>query len=388
MIWVSKSLVFFDFIYSYGGAQQATALLLNKLSDGDSDIHVRPIVFDNFDARFLSAVSGLNPVVLAHPHASNLVSRGPSTFKFLVAYLIGFVRFLPALKSVFIGCPSRGFVLTNSIKGLVYLAAARIFLGSRFKILFYVRGSGSEGSLGRWGLALAKRYVDSFLCVSEATRAALIRRGIGRERCAVTYTTIDWTAAPVDGGDLYAVSGSLGGEMRLLYAASIIENKGLDKLLIALAGLRAGTKIHLVVAGDVPYESHRWFLERCKALAHKLPPNITVEWLGWVDEMAPVVSSVDVVILLSNDEGLPRIIQEAMMQRRAVLSTAVGGAPELVIDGVTGVLCDADPASIVDAIERLNESDISSMGRLGYERLCSMLSPESQVARVKQVLWS
>jgi glycosyltransferase involved in cell wall biosynthesis len=385
---VSRRLIFFDFIYSYGGAQQATALLLNKLSEESCDIRVRPIVFDNFDARFLKAVSGLNPLVLGHPNAAHLVSREPSLIKFFIAYVFGFIRFLPALRSLVISGQESEFVLTNSIKGLIYLVAARVFLRSRFRILFYVRGSGSESSLGRFGLALARRCVDSFLCVSEATKAALVRRRIDPERCAVTYTTIDWSVAPAGDMDASEVSSGVVGGMRLLYAASIIENKGLDKLLNALARLRTGIKIHLIVAGDVPYESHRWFFQRCKELSQNLPPNITVEWLGWVHEMAPVISSADAVILLSNDEGLPRIIQEAMMQRRAVISTAVGGAPELVEDGVTGVICNEDPDSIVGAIERLSRSDISDMGRLGCEKLRSMLSPESQVALVKQILWS
>src|SRR5690554_2221586 len=377
--------IFFDFIYSYGGAQQATALLLNRLSKSSPTLKVTPIVFDNFDPRFMKAIKPLQTKCLESRFSGALITRQKSPFTFFLAYVTGFFHFLKATRSALDAGNGEILLLTNSVKGLVYLVAARALIGRKIKVFFYVRGSGSENSIGDSSLFFTRVFVDKYLCVSNNTRENIIRRGVCPEKSFVTYTTIEW---PDHLTEPSSFSSQTRCRLKLLYAASIIEGKGLDKLLKAIGKARINMPVHLVIAGDTPYESHRLFRERCIALSAELPPSVTTEWLGWVDGMQSVISSVDAVVLLSDDEGLPRIIQESMMFKKAVLSTAVGGAPELVEDGVTGVLCGSEEREIVTALERLANSDVDKMGRLGFEKLSTMLSPKSQLERVQRALWS
>jgi glycosyltransferase involved in cell wall biosynthesis len=62
----------------------------------------------------------------------------------------------------------------------------------------------------------------------------------------------------------------------------------------------------------------------------------------------------DIFVLPSISEGLPMCMLEAMAMRKPIVATAVGGVPEVVVDGETGILIPAkDPASLASAIADL-----------------------------------
>ncbi|MCE5245859.1 glycosyltransferase, partial [bacterium] len=63
-----------------------------------------------------------------------------------------------------------------------------------------------------------------------------------------------------------------------------------------------------------------------------------VRLLGWRDDPATIVGDLDVLLLTSLHEGLPRVVPEAMAAGKPVVATAVDGTPEAVADGETGFL--------------------------------------------------
>ena len=104
--------------------------------------------------------------------------------------------------------------------------------------------------------------------------------------------------------------------------------KRVDLAIEAVAEL---TDIHLVVAGDGPERA------RLEALARRIAPG-RVEFCGSVADSAEVLAAADVLVLASETEGLPGVLVEAGMVGVPVVATAVGGVPEVVIPGRTGVL--------------------------------------------------
>jgi len=131
----------------------------------------------------------------------------------------------------------------------------------------------------------------------------------------------------------------------VLFAGRLSEEKGIEDLLAAAAGLR------LVVAGDGP-------------LRPKVP-----DALGFVsrDELAHLYDRATVVVCPSRREGFGLTCAEAMAHGRAVVASAVGGLTELVEDDVTGLLVPPrDPLALRAAIDRLlADSDLRA--RLGAE---------------------
>jgi glycosyltransferase involved in cell wall biosynthesis len=70
-------------------------------------------------------------------------------------------------------------------------------------------------------------------------------------------------------------------------------------------------------------------------------------------EVARALDESSVLVLPSRSEGLPRIVIEAFCRGRAVVGTCVGGIPDIVGDGESGLLVSPeDPAALADALER------------------------------------
>lgn len=96
---------------------------------------------------------------------------------------------------------------------------------------------------------------------------------------------------------------------------------------------------------------------------------------GWIDSatVREEIRSARVLVQPSFQEGLPVVIMEAMAQCRPVISTYVGGIPELVLPGETGWLVPAgDAVALAAAMERsltLSRDQLSQMGEAGYRRV-------------------
>jgi glycosyltransferase involved in cell wall biosynthesis len=91
-----------------------------------------------------------------------------------------------------------------------------------------------------------------------------------------------------------------------------------------------------------------------EALVDRLGLRTAVRFLGWRRDLERVYADLDVVALASRNEGSPVALIEALASARPVVSTAVGGVPEVVIDEQTGVLVPpSDPARLAEAVLRL-----------------------------------
>lgn len=110
-----------------------------------------------------------------------------------------------------------------------------------------------------------------------------------------------------------------------------------------LAILRPST--HCVVAGEGP------LLTELRAAA--APLGDRVHFLGWRSDVETVYASADVVLLTSDNEGMPVSLIEAASVGCPAVTTRVGSAPEVVIDGLTGFVTDSDPDSLAGATLRL-----------------------------------
>lgn len=139
---------------------------------------------------------------------------------------------------------------------------------------------------------------------------------------------------------------------------------------------------HLLVVGDGD--------ERARVLARQrlLPEDVRarVHLLGAVQEIGPVHEALDVLLSTSFAEGLPVAMIEAGAAARPVVSTAVGGVPELVQNGVTG-LFGVDRAGLSAALASLvgDEGRRIEMGRAARERVRSRHSAHALADRLEDV---
>ncbi len=126
--------------------------------------------------------------------------------------------------------------------------------------------------------------------------------------------------------------------------------KGTATLLAAFAGLRAEGRhdAALVVVGDGPLRTD---LGRD---AERLGVATDVLFLGDRADVREVLESLDLFVLPSRTEGMSNALLEAMAMALPVVATAVGGTPEVIADGRSGLLVPADdPTAMTSALRRL-----------------------------------
>jgi len=114
---------------------------------------------------------------------------------------------------------------------------------------------------------------------------------------------------------------------------SLTKNKRQSKLIdAAKILLELGEKIKIVLVGDGPEKIE------IQTKVNEYLMDDSVYMTGIIDNVEDYLEAMDIFVLLSEREGMPNAILEAMAAGKPVLATSVGGIPELILDGETGIL--------------------------------------------------
>lgn len=178
----------------------------------------------------------------------------------------------------------------------------------------------------------------------------------------------------------------------LLLAARPDVAKGHLTAYRAVARLKqAGYDPALWMSGKLATGHDDSFVRQLEALAEGLGIQENVFHLGWIENVPALVQACDVAILPSHSEGFPRSILEAMVLRRPVVATPVGGVPDSLKDGQTGLLVPVDDdQALADAIVRLT-THAEFRARLvatAYDFAHAEFGPEEHVRRIEGILES
>jgi glycosyltransferase involved in cell wall biosynthesis len=141
----------------------------------------------------------------------------------------------------------------------------------------------------------------------------------------------------------------------ILFVGTVCEKKGVRQLIQAMPGVVARVpRARLIVAGrdSVDPDTGTSYTSGLKGL---LPPDLAdrVEFLGHVEHagLPGLIARSQVCIFPSHMESQGIVIVEAMAMGKAVVTSRTGPGPELVDDGISGVLCDPhDPGTIAEAV--------------------------------------
>ncbi|WP_298370916.1 glycosyltransferase [Azospirillum sp.] len=151
-----------------------------------------------------------------------------------------------------------------------------------------------------------------------------------------------------------------GAPVRLLAVGRLVGQKGIDVLLDALA--RPGLeRAELDLVGDGEWRAD------LEVQAARLGVAARVRFRGWLDrsDLASVYREADVFVLASRDEGMPNVVLEAMASGLPVVSTAVAGARDLVMEGETGLLVPPEDADALACALRRLVGDADARAWLG-----------------------
>ena len=211
------------------------------------------------------------------------------------------------------------------------------------------RKSGFYGALDRRML----RAMDRVVAVSEAMRGGFQGSGLSSEKIRLIRNCIDLSTYPFGyRSNVLRGSGEIGRDAIVIgHVGRLSPEKGQRRLLEVFPKIleRVPAAI-LVFAGDGPD------LERLRSMAAASEHRGRVRFLGYRSDVRDVFADLDLLVLSSDTEGLPNVVLEAMALGVPVVASAVGGTPELVRDGVTGILVPpADATKLAEAVIRALE---------------------------------
>lgn len=193
--------------------------------------------------------------------------------------------------------------------------------------------------------------VDRFVAVSEATRRSLVASGIPESRVTVAHAGCEsiGTAAP-------SHEDGTRSRFRVGFFGRLTIEKGVDVLIEAIRALPSTFECHIF--GDGP---HRQSLESGAECDR-------VHFHGYIENVAERMSTMDCIVAPSRwAEAFPFSVLESMSVGVPVVASNVGGIPEQIESGVSGILVPPeDPMALAEAIASLMaEPDLSR--RLGEE---------------------
>jgi glycosyltransferase involved in cell wall biosynthesis len=227
----------------------------------------------------------------------------------------------------------------------------------------------------RLAYRLGGKYFDSAIAVSNAVREEVIRRSWFREgRTFTIYNGINTAnyGSTQDGVSLKKKLGIHPKYPVVGMVANIRRIKGYRYFLEASSIIhRYNRNVQFLVVGN-DWTEPGFTITELKRYGEKMGVSQNLHFLGEREDVADLVSLFDVAVLASLSEGFSNVILEYMASSKPVVATQVGGNPEIVVHGETGLLVPpADAQALADAILSILEDEeaASRYGTAGKKRV-------------------
>lgn len=231
------------------------------------------------------------------------------------------------------------------------------------------------------------RWMDGVVCVSEAQASKVMRAGVAQERICVIPNSIDvsrFAQPSLEGREKLHKLFRSSPKMILGAAGRLSPEKGFDLFIETAIELSSkDASLGFIHFGDGPLRDE---------LSEKIQQaNLQdrVILAGFRDDLDDILPHLDMFVLPSYTEGMPNVILEAQAAGVPVVATAVGGTPEVVIDGETGRLVNAgDQQGLTEAVAALLK-DVEQREHFsiqGKERVQSNFTFSAQAQAYAQLL--
>lgn len=363
-----KKIIFITNELAIGGAEKQTVALANGLSKSDFDVtiislknldHLSNKVFENVRVIFLDK-KGFVDFVMFQRLKKEIMSIRPDILVLVNAYsmLYGYLSTRLCQKKPYLVMIHHSTILhgfKEKLKNIIY----RRLMNKMDKIVF-----------------VCKNQMEYWVN----------KHSIKRDISMVIYNGIDLKKFSKKAGDkLRRELNIKPDEVVIGINACLRPEKKHEDLIKAGAELiRQGYKIKILLIGD---GVQRPYLERV-IMEKGLKEDVIIT--GYIIEVAPYLSVLDMAVLPSVTESFSLAILECMAMSKPVIMTNIGGANELVVEGENGYLCPPNNVTeLVNSIKKtIDANSFKSFGELSFKRVQTLFTEENMIDKYEKYLTS
>jgi glycosyltransferase involved in cell wall biosynthesis len=276
-------------------------------------------------------------------------------------------------------------IVTNGIK--CHFMGSIVSSITRTKLVWHVRDVIEPGWLKWMAWSVGRFSPDKIITNSRAVGSVFSNNG----KTETIYNGIDLPHfnPRIDGGIIRSEF-KIGKDTKLIGTVGhLAPLKGYEELVGAIGEvLRGGFDVKLAVVGDAIYPHSKRYQQRLLSLLDSSGLEDRVIFTGFREDIQELLASFDIFVLPSRSEGFGRANLEAMAMGKPVISTNVGGVPEVVLDGVTGILVPpGNSNALFRAIVRLLDDPHmrETMGREGRKRVEERFTLQGHVQRIQEI---
>ncbi len=239
----------------------------------------------------------------------------------------------------------------------------------------------------RFLIFLMNRHKKPIITISENTRQRLINGGLAPEHITVLYNGIDTEYWQREG-----IRPVLRKELRIKdndFLVGTVARITYDKDLPTFC------KVAQMVSGKIPAvkfvivgDGYGNELQEAKDQVASLGLDKIIHFTGHRTDLREIYSSLDIFLMTSLTEGMPNTVLEAMALEVPVVATDVGGVPELIKNGETGILCKTKShKNITSALLQLMENKIlrSNFAKSSRQRIEKKFSFTKRLQEIEQL---
>ncbi len=372
-----KPLLFLDVVSHFGGSKKVTVALAANIKNS------QPVIF--VDAygnckEYMAALSEANlPVRILEPATTKGVigSKGFLRIFRMVAEMPMMMRLVRNFRQL-VKELSPKIIIVNCDKALFIAKRA---IGSAVPIVMYAMGN---QKVFRWYVANDWAKLDMVIGISKSVFTSLRLWKKTAAKTVVVYNGIDDNGVRRLAKEPVSELPGMNKTMKLLFPASIDISKAQHVAIEAVCEYkkRGSNDVQLWLSGSPPRGAGQGYISQIAEMIEKFGLQDNVAFLGWQKNIIAVMGESDIAILTSTSEGMPCCLIEAMALGKPVIATNVGGIPELVRNGIDGILVEKnDVKGICEAMIKLSDPAVRTrMGQEGQKRVSELFTLRKQVA--------
>ena len=245
-----------------------------------------------------------------------------------------------------------------------------------------------EATLNSFEVKAVNLWLKKMICVSEGVKNSFVRQGIDKSKCVVVHNGIAIETVPnASRQDIRKMWGISDENILIGAVGSLIKRKRINDLIEAFAELYSKFKIQnskfkIMVIGD---GTERENLQK-EVLEKRLQDKVV--FTGFQSDAISYINALDILVMASEKEGLPRVILEAMLMGKPVIACDIAGPSELIVDGETGFLVPVGQTkAIANAMLSLTKDSAlrDQMGEKAKERVTRNFPVEKYANSVNKI---